>query len=274
MTRSPLILAPLTAFGLAASAHAAVLFTDGHGDLGIGYVANELEPHVHIEGGTVGGTFYPDQEFEADEVEIRVPASSFFYSWGPMGGRPNGTQWDPIGVAAGMPFYFLPATDTGPGGSDDLQSPFLGLGSEELDPGDWVGDLEIALYSVTGPGNVSIWNNGFFGPTFVASTTDGLDGADAFAHTPGGHSHYNWGFSQPGTYQVALQISGTHGLDGAKSAIGVYTFQVQGAVPEPGTFGLAVLGGLVLRRLRRTSGVTADEPVRARRHRSRSRLGF
>ncbi|MGI9242009.1 MAG: choice-of-anchor M domain-containing protein [Verrucomicrobiales bacterium] len=231
---------------------AANLFTAEHGDVfAVGYEGGELEPHVHIEGGFVNGVFVDDDEYEPDDIVTVVPQSSFDYISG-VGGRPAGSEWDPIGVASGAGFYFLPQVDGGPGGADALGAPFAGIGTEELDAGDWSTPISIQLVSVSGPGNFSFWQDGF-SPAFFMSSADGIDGSDVYTQPAGGHDHANWGFSELGSYDITVRVSGTHAVDGPKSADATYSFAV---VPEPSVGLFALLGGslLVFRRRRGARG--------------------
>ncbi len=63
-------------------------------------------------------------------------------------------------------------------------------------------------------------------------------GTNSFS-LPGGHVHYNWGFSAPGIYTFDMQA--TYG--GLQSAVETYTFNV---VPEPSTYALLGAGAGIL----------------------------
>ena len=76
---------------------------------------------------------------------------------------------------------------------------FLGIGAEELVPGEWTGDIEFSLKSVSGPGSFALWDTDPFGrPVVRMDSTDGIGPEDRTAVIPGGHSHRNWGFSAVG----------------------------------------------------------------------------
>lgn len=247
------LLTLLTALALATTARAD-LWTAGHGDLGIGYLPPpdaELEPHWHLEGGIVDGVPQNDVEFEADELRVQVPLSTYDYVT-TQGGRPVGSAWDPIGVSAGVSYWFLPQAHGGPGGADALGSPFVGIGAEELDAIDWTGGLSLTLTGMSGPGQFSLWQDGI-SPTFFMSTADGISALDSYLVTPGSHAHVNWGFTVPGTYELTFEATGNHVTDGPVSGgPTTYTFEV---VPEPGSVALFSLGGLLLMMARRRRGM-------------------
>lgn len=256
MRTSPMrsLLAPTILIGLCAlapSAWAAIAdneYTLGHGDIGIGYDADsgEWDLHWHIEGGTVNGTIRPDEEFETDDLYARVPDTTIQI-------RPFGSQWDFIGVAAGEPFYRLPQ---GAIAATLEQAPFLGLATEEIDPGVFVGNLiNLELTNVIGPagGIFSLYQDG---PTpFLVNI------GDNFAFPTGVHDHFNYGFSLPGVYMVELTASGilNDGFNTFTSGSAFYAFAVGDSttIPEPGS-GLLVAaiglgaGGFWWRRRRKT----------------------
>jgi surface-anchored protein len=66
-------------------------------------------------------------------------------------------------------------------------------------------------------------------------------GTSSFGITSG-HIHYNWGFSEPGTYTFDMQASYTDPVAGLlQSPVETYTFQV---VPEPSTWALAATAAI------------------------------
>ena len=229
------------------SAASAALFTSGHADVfAIGYEGGELEPHIHAEGATIDGMLIADDEYEPGDITTVVPQSTFDY-WSNNGGRPAGTAWDPIGVAAGESFWFLPQSNGGPAGAATLGAPFAGIGTEELTPGDWTGNITITLDAVSGPGHFSMYLDGGV-PFFAMSSADGIDGSDVISVAAGGHEHYNWAFTAPGIYDVDVTVRGEHVTDGSKEASATYQFQV---IPEPSTALLGLLSaGFLLRRRR------------------------
>lgn len=220
----------LVSLSMVSVASAADLWTQGHGDIGIAYEGGAWDLHIHVEGATVGGTVYPDQEFEPDEVDIEVPNTDT---------RAAGSQWDPIGVGDGASFYLSPQNEV-------VGTPYVGLATEEIDPGVFVGDeITLSLMGVSGPGDFSMYSvDGFGTPTFYMSTADA--GADDATLSVGSHTHYNLGFTAAGTYEVTFEGSGT--LDDGNSTFtsgqATYTF----VVPEPTSLLLLLPGVALLRR--------------------------
>ncbi|MEM8549196.1 MAG: choice-of-anchor M domain-containing protein [Verrucomicrobiota bacterium] len=222
-------------------AQAAVNLTAGHADLGLGE-GTELEPHIHVEtGGAVGGvteTNLDGMEYEADEINILVPSSTFDYVMNTFNGRLAGTEWDPIGVSEGEGYWFLPQVDSGPGGAGALGAPFLGIGAEEVDTGVFDGDaLTLTLIGANMPdgAHFSMWQDGPT-PNFFMTTTDGFGPGDAFTLGDialNDHEHVNWGFSHAGIYELTFQSSGFVG-GSLETAQETFTF----VVPEPSTYGL------------------------------------
>lgn len=228
---------------------AAMVYSFGHGDLGVGYEDGELHPHWHMgDGAVVDGVALPDSggegyEFEADELIAQVAttrssaAGSLSY----------------LGVSPGSNVYVAGLSS---------HQPYLGFGAEELDPGDWLGNISVALtgWSMPAGGNFALYTTNLAGTTtsdvFLSTfdpsqaNVDGL-GANIFGLAPGSHDHFQFGFTAPGEYTLTLEYSGNHAVDGAVTGSGTFTFQV---VPEPGVGGLlvgsAVLAGLVRRRRR------------------------
>lgn len=222
------------------SAFGEFTFTAGHGDIGVAYDGG-LELHWHLGDGApaiVDGLPVNDQEYGPDEIKAVVPGVSNF-------NRPAGAAFNFIGNAAGELTYYLPESET-PG------VPYLGLATEELSPGDWTTPITWTINSVTGSGVTAGGQFSIFqdlsSPTVFASTFSGL----LNFNTPiGGHTHFNYGFTQPGVYDVAFTVSGTHILDGPQLDSGTFRFDVT-AVPEPTSIGgaLVLAGTWVMRRRR------------------------
>jgi surface-anchored protein len=209
---------------------AAVVISGGHIDApAFGYdSADGFEPHLHNEGGPNGAIINgvrveEDSEFEPDEAVIRVALTS-------------------TTTLNGKSYFWLP-DDSVTASTNGV--PFVGIGLEELDAGDWAGLLTIQLADLAGPGDFLMWTTDLFGETVVL--LDSLDPSKSLQLAAGSHSHFNWGFTEPGIYELTFGISGNHLGDGPVSGEGTFGF----AVPEPSSALLGALGGLALLRRRR-----------------------
>jgi surface-anchored protein len=211
--------------GLAQTLSAASLITGGHIDVpAFGYdSAGGFEPHFHNEGGPDGVIIdgvreENETEYEADELTVYV----------------NPISTTTLGMNS---YYWLPETETAAAANN---VPFVGIGLEELNLADWVGGtVTLTLLSATGPGEFRLWQDDGFGGTI--DYIDTLNSVTSFSIIPGSHTHYNWGFTQLGIYNLEFEISGVHVADGVQSASATFSY----AIPEPSS---AILGlsGLLL----------------------------
>ncbi len=78
-----------------------------------------------------------------------------------------------------------------------------------------LGSIESSLVEVTGTGperggDFAMWTTAGLGRLiFHFNTSDGISSDDLLTPVPAGsHSHYNWGFTQPGTYSVRFRNEG------------------------------------------------------------------
>ncbi|MEM0895460.1 MAG: choice-of-anchor M domain-containing protein [Verrucomicrobiota bacterium] len=244
---------------LLTSASGSSLFVSGHGDLGIGGGPAsggdpaELELHYHL-GEDVGATlvgganagFVPDpgEEFEVNEIVVQVfnplPDTDFsapiFSFLGPLGDF----------------VYVLPENETE---ADNAGVPFLGIGSEELTPGDWTGPLVLtvdhaAYDGFSNPGEFSLYD---FGSTQTGAATNPFistsnNGGIGFELGAGDHTHANWAFTAPGLYNVPFTVTGTPSAGGGPVTDSA-TFQFL-VIPEPSA-GLLALSSVLFLTLRR-----------------------
>lgn len=177
-----------------------------HIDLGIGFEDNSFDLHLHDEDAEV--------EYDPREAALVVGEAA-------LANRAMGSEFDFIGVAAGQPIYVLPQVE-------DVELPFLGVGAEEIGSGVFQSDsIELRLKSVAGPGQFSLWQSGVNTPTVSMASADGISESDRVLVIAGGHQHFNWGFTQPGTYQVAFETIAIlpNGVE-VRSGDTVYTFIV------------------------------------------------
>ena len=222
----------ITATGLLGAicgASAADRYTDGHGDFGIAFEDDtEWFIHYHLDSSSVvNGSLLPgDAEFPPSEIVLELSASAKVLLPIPLSF---------LGASAGDEVWIIPQVQS-------AGVPFFGLATEELDAM-W-GNITFALTSFSGPGQFALWSTGSFGAANVKmQTNDGVDSLfDREVIPPGTHAHYNWGFTQPGTYELGITVSSTHPTFGFQSGTETITVHV---VPEPGStllLGLGLLG--------------------------------
>jgi surface-anchored protein len=219
-------------------ARGAVVYTSGHGDIGVSYVGGSLRQHYHFDEDAVVGGLVP-------AVEAFEPDALITFVAGPPVARPAGAQWNFMGAASGGALWFLPQ-------AEDPQKPFLGIASEDLTASQWT-SLTFSLTAINAPagGSFSLYQTDGFGQPIVhLASADGITAADSHALTVGGHAHYNWVFTQPGMYALEFTFTGTHLTDGPKSASSTFTFGVT-QVPEPGSAAFVALATTALLRRRR-----------------------
>ncbi|REK17413.1 MAG: hypothetical protein DWQ37_06390 [Planctomycetota bacterium] len=205
------------------------LMTIQHADLGFDYIGGQWEVSSEI------GSNNP-----ADPAVDYAPDQTLHYVHpGALTSRPGGAQWDFLGVPAGQQLYILPQN----------QNPnllYLGTASEETPIGTFAPYTEtdprvtqiapfawqtIQVVAKRGPGEFSMWQSGQFGaPTvFVSTAEGGLTSSDKFFLIEGGHVHYNYGFTQPGFYEIDMQASGYLGpgqTNQTSSAVNTFYFSV------------------------------------------------
>lgn len=201
------LLSSLLSAALVASAPAAVL-REGHTDLGIAYENGKLFPHIH-DGEN-------DAEYAPGTALLLVRHEAYTTV-------PAGSEYDFLRTGAETHVWLLPA----------VESPgllFLGLGTEEIDPGVLVDDeVTIALTSVTAPpgGKFAAYETDAFGaPTVLYDSADGISAADSRIFATGTHQDLNWAFSQPGDYRIEFTFTARVGT-ATKNAKGAYRFHVQ-----------------------------------------------
>lgn len=233
------LLAPLTL-------HAQMVYTSGHTDIGVGYEDGELYPHWHLDAGNIvdGQPLEEESEYEPGDLVAQFSGTR---------GAAAGSS-DYLGASSGTTIYM--------GGPSVAWQPYLGFGTEELNPGDWVdGRITLTLTGWTTPdgGSFALYTTNGAGTTTTdvflstfnpaSANIDGI-GQNSFYLFAGGHEHYTFGFTTPGDYELTFEFSGQHVQDGLVSASGTFGFNV---VPEPSTVALMTLAGISTLFLRRRS---------------------
>lgn len=199
-------------------------WTDGHGDIGLGYHEGELELHLHLHEGSVVDGEVLDEDAEPDPASTLVAVSNAasLVSTPELAG---GT-----GVAVGERLWVLPNVRR-------AGLPFLGFGGEELEPQDWTGDLHLDLVGVESPsggGHFAVFQpDGLGGQTFFISTAEGgITEEDHLEIAAGEHDHKAFSFSEEGLWRITFVASGVHATAGVLTSEPVtYTFVVGGSRP-------------------------------------------
>jgi len=239
------------AFLFSSEANAQAIYTSGHADIGVGYVTGDFEPHWHLHAGAVvdGTPLVSEAEYAPADLNAQTSATRT---------SPNGLA-STIGVTDG--------TEIHAAGSSAYQ-PNLGFGAEELDPLDWSGPITLTLSGWTlpsGTAEFALYTTNLAGTSvvdriFSTFAPGSTDFGNSFDMTPGDHIHFQWAFTEAGTYTFDLTWTGTHVVDGAISTTESFTVQV---VPEPSTFllaGAGFAGILLLRRRRGAANTKNPEP--------------
>ncbi|MBL9122819.1 MAG: choice-of-anchor M domain-containing protein [Planctomycetaceae bacterium] len=208
-----------------------------HVDIGLGYEDGEWDLHVHNE--------TDDEEYE--------PGEALLYAG--MGARTNrsaSSAFNFIGVGAGQQYWRLPQSNV-PG------LLYLGVGTEEIAGGTFASwnntdprvnnagpYVILELIDVRGPGEFSVWSSTDDGPLVWMSTYEGgITSDDRLYQLEGSHSHFNYGFTQAGLYEVDFRATaylGPGATNPVTSDVATYHFGIE-AVPEPATWGLLASGG-------------------------------
>jgi surface-anchored protein len=224
-------------------AHAAATLQRGHSDLAATYSESEgLGLVIHVDAGArVDGAALPfAAEYLTDElvIELGSPAAQTVSQAALAAGT---------GVPLGAPFWVLPE------GNHPLL-PFFGLNTGGLIRSEWIGDLSYQLVTVNSPSGLGQFamyqSDGLGGWLFWMSTADGgISTADRALLPPSAHSHYNFSFSETGTWTLGFTLTGQHALEGLQtSSEHTLTFHV---TPEPSR-ALLILGGFASLLLRRS----------------------
>jgi surface-anchored protein len=221
------------AFATAAWAGPVITLSSGHVDIfEAEYEVVEGTPELHL------GVHNDDGHFEPGDVILEVKNAAYRSTAGLPG---------PITALLGENAWVLPADLEEAIALDVIEAGVAKVGF----PNSTAVTFTLLSAGASNPGNFVLYSAA---NSIRLSATGGTLGTSSFAIT-GGHIHYNWGFSTPGTYTFEMQASYTDPVAGLlQSPAEVYTFQV---VPEPSTWalaGAAVVGGLGLRRRFRHHG--------------------
>ena len=157
------------------------LWTDGHGDLHVGY----------NDGDWIWGVWLNNSPERVaiglgDAAKVLVPDNPRFDF---LGGH-------------GSPLWIAPQIDR-------EGVVFLGINASASLGTFEANRFDLRLMSVSGPGDFFMWNSGGAGTVEIyMNSRDGIGESDRVDMAAPGHFHQNWGFSSPGTYQLGLAGEG------------------------------------------------------------------
>ncbi len=208
--------------------------TSGHADLNLTY------------SGGPSGTWNLQPRDVDNDVSYAPDDAVLYVGTSALTTRPGASDFDFIGVGASADFYKLPQTQDpnllylgiagfGVTPSEfDRYNPSAESGGRVSGLGRWLKMSLLDVHHTTSagaPGNgvLSVWQSGDTVPAvFMSSyndgiaqggldTTDGITANDSLWVVAGGHIHFNYGFTQPGRYEVTVKLSGYLGDDGAST---------------------------------------------------------
>lgn len=193
-------------------------------DLVLGHFEYQVDYVVPTEGAVNSGwrssiSYDLDGSFADDEGVVRMPLENVRLLAAPSTRLVSSGPLPAFGIGANEPLWILSQNNL-PGR--------LFLGWRAIYPqgifqakigGNYspspLGAIETGLLEVTGSGpqrggDFFMWTSSGFGNLeFHYNTSDGITSADVLSPIPSGsHSHYNWGFSKPGTYEVRFRNEG------------------------------------------------------------------
>jgi surface-anchored protein len=192
----------------------------------------ELELHLHASGGIESDMFDTNGQpvGEAAAGGALLPVVSAAKST-----RPAGAEWNFTGTTSGSSLWVLPKTSQ-PGVL------FLGLGTEEISSSDVDGPITLTFQSMNGPsgGVFSMWDFGTFGNMMpLVTSASGFNLSNTLTVAANDHTHFNYGFTTPGIYDVTFEATATlaEALGGGQVAgTGTFRFGVfdtGSPYPEP-----------------------------------------
>ncbi len=190
----------------------------GHFELHVDYAASPGDPDA---GWRFSSSYDEDDDFSTSAGVVRMDPESVTFLASPVTQR---AVPSPAGIfsrfgPSGTPIWVLPQNNT-------IGAPFLGIrttmpagtfqasvgGNHTPSP---QGSISLKLISVTGTGpdaggKFATWKTESAGTTvFSFDTTNGITAADVIDTIPvSSHTHYNWGFTKPGSYQVTVEGAG------------------------------------------------------------------
>ena len=105
-------------------------------------------------------------------------------------------DYPPLGQA-GESLWILPQ-------SQDPRLLYLGWNAAGVAAGAFPNGVTVRLESVDGPGHFLLWQAAMHEIAVAMNSRDGADETDRVVLPPGSHSHWNFGFTAPGRYEVTF----------------------------------------------------------------------
>ena len=161
------------------------IYVSGHCDLGTFYDAGEGDLHLYYHFNEVG----PGYDEEGNELAGQYESASLYTRVSDANKTtvPDNDAFDFVGAPDGSDLWILSQNEA-PG------IPFLGFGTQELNPTDWSTPITYQLIEVDGPGEFSMWTNDWFGnPSAYWATSDEVDSLDVYRLGALGHAHSKLG---------------------------------------------------------------------------------
>lgn len=190
-------------------------YTDQHMDIGPRIQEGLLVGYWKNDSATIEGVINTAEDFEAHELR----ALGIFDAETPPLIRPAGTQWDFLGMEAGEPIYILPS------GGVPNTLPYLGISTEHPSVEAYE-DFRITLTAMTGPAN-AVFSLYTSASNILMNTRNGISPSEDFIELEGGgHEHYNWAFSHPGTYDLMFLFEILDGDSVIHSGTDRFRFQI------------------------------------------------
>lgn len=213
----------------------------GHVDIGVGFHAGALEPHIHVES--------PIQRFNDTDLGIgEYEPDQLWFGVGDGSARLRnlgfaGAEFDFLGAGVNQNFWHLRS-------GAFAGQPRVGFAAEELDPADGWSDVTFTIEGITsisGSSEFSVWKIDDNNVLQWASTVAG--NPSSFVIGVGAHDHWNMAFTGEGVFEVNFLVSATQGSTPFNERSS-FTFAVGNsnfaAVPEPTSIALLACCGTVL----------------------------
>jgi surface-anchored protein len=218
-----------------------IILKSGHVDIAVIYESNSLAWRFNADGSSSESGGNLEGLISPNAMSVRVPNIVNINNAAP------GSNNNVTGYSGSGPFYWLPS-----GGSVD-GAPFLGwaldVGGQpgEINLSNWNSNILVQLTAATMPagGQFSLWGGNaanIYASTFNSTLSNQGPLPNSFSLSS--HTHFNWGFTKEGVYDLTFNASGVHRTDGAKSTSSTFRFLVgdSTAVPEPNSMALLMCG--------------------------------